>query len=113
MTSMLELVEASAGVYPLSYGPGMDLSPPTVSGWHSRGVDFMTAVLPSRGTHTSSAISSFATQRVPTCNMQHSPLARGFPVKERDTNIHHRKKGNTHCTRTFHLPFLGSGSSNL
>ena len=40
MTSMLELVEASAGVYPLLYGPGMDLSPPTVPGWHSRGVDF-------------------------------------------------------------------------
>ena len=34
MTSMLELVvEASAGVYPLSYGPGMDLSPP--DGIHS------------------------------------------------------------------------------
>ena len=90
MTTKLELVEASAGVYPLSYGPGMDLSPPTLPGWHSRGVDFVTAVLPSRGTHTSFTISSFATQctstRVPTCNMQHI----GFPVKERE---HHPKKG--------------------
>ena len=33
MTSMLELVEASAGVYLLSNGPGMDLSPP--DGIHS------------------------------------------------------------------------------
>ena len=77
MTSMLELVEASAGVYALSYGPGMDLSPPTLPGWHSRGVDFVTAVLPSRGTHTSFAISSFATLNVQvreyphaTCNTQ-------------------------------------------
>ena len=62
---MLELlVEASTGVYPLSYGPVMHLLSRDGSRLRDR-------VLPSRGTHTSFAISSFATMYKCTYNMQH------------------------------------------
>ena len=94
MTSMLELVEASAGVYPLSYGPGIR-DAPTLPGWHSRGVDFVTAVLPSRGTHTSFAISSFATQCTSSYPRTQHAFPRTYPKKGKYTLHAQGKMANT------------------